>query len=447
MHIVIVGMGEVGRHLLRALETERHDIVAVDISDEALEDIGEHHDVATLLGYGASEELLLRAGAAKSDLVVAVTDHDEVNLIAALASKRLGARRSVARTQASEWAQWKEGVRYGLLGVDVVINPRILVAQELARIARSHGASEVVDLARDLVELVSVTLSKDTRYLSRPISDLDLPEDVLIAAIVRDDEVFVPGGGDILKADDRVYFVGRPASIRAAEDMFAIGREARRVFIVGGGVIGEALARELAEGKSKVVIVDRNKARAEALADALDGVTVVHGDGTQLSLLEQEEIGTYDLVAAVTQEDEVNLMVGLLAKRAGAKRAAAVVHRADYLDIYRQLGLDIVVAPRTVASDQIVRHVRTSDVVGLTTLEEGKAEVLEIQAMRGCRGLGLPIREMGLPRGALVTAIARGNEVLIPHGDDVVGEGDIVVVLTLAAVRPLVERIFRPRRV
>lgn len=446
MHIVIIGMGEVGRHLLRTMEYEGHDLVAVDQNAEAISYVEDHHDVATLTGYGASHEVLDEAQVRKADLVVAVTDHDEVNLIAALAAKQLGAKRVIARAQGNAWTAHQEGVRYGLLGVDVVINPRVLVAQELARIARSHGAVDVIDLAQDRLELVQLELGPDARHVHKPLMKLNLPRDTLVAALVRDGRLVVPGGADVLMPGDRVYLIGRPDAILQAEDHFTSKREARRVAIIGGGVVGRALARNLVIDGTQVLVIEQNRDRAEALSVEVPRATVVHGDGTDRQLLEEEEIDTYDLLCCVTSEDEVNLMAALLAQRIGTGRTAALVHRGDYMPIYKQLGVDIVLTPRSVASDQIIRYCRGGGVQNLASLEDGQAEVAELRVPQGARVLGVPLRRMGLPRGALLAGIVHEDQVIIPRGDDTVHAGDTVVLLLTESARPIVERIFRAGR-
>ncbi len=444
MNIVVIGLGEVGRHLLGVLDKEGHDIVAVDSSRKAVRYAEEHYDVASIVGYGASEKLLKVAGVARSDLVVAVTDHDEMNLIAALAAKQLGAKHVVARVQGTAWSGWTEGIRYGLLGVDVVINPRVLVAQELSRIARSYGASDVVDLAQERVELVQIDLG-DSRVLNKPLSAVELPPHTLVSAVVRDGDLFVPGGADVLVKGDRVYLIGRPEGVLAAERLFSKEREARRVCIVGGGVVGKALARELLQQEATVMMIESDLATAEEIGGEFKDVQVVHGDGTDGALLEEEEVGTYDLFAAVTRTDEINLMAALLAQRAGCKRTATIVQRADYTSIYRQLGIDIVLSPRTVASDQILRFSRGGGVHSLTVLEDGQAEVVELTASPRCRAVNKPLHRMNLPRGSLLAAIVHGDDVIIPRGKDVVHPGDRVILMTTKDARATVERLFRPR--
>ncbi len=444
MNIIVIGLGEVGRHLLSVLDKEGHDIVAVDSNPKAVQYAEEHYDVASIVGYGASEKLLKIAGAARADLVVGVTDHDEMNLIASLGAKQLGAKHVVARVQGTAWSEWTEGIRYGLLGVDVVINPRVLVAQELARIARSYGASDVIDLAQDRVELVQIDLG-ESRALNKPLSSVELPADTLISAVVRDGELFVPGGADVLVKGDRIYLIGRPEGVLAAERLFSKEREAKRVCIVGGGVVGKALARDLLQQQATVMIIESDLATAEEISAEFEGVQVVHGDGTDGALLEEEEVGTYDFFAAVTRTDEINLMAALLAQRAGCSRTATVVQRADYTSIYRQLGIDIVLSPRTVASDQILRFSREGGVHSLTVLEDGQAEVVELTASPRCRAVNKPLHRMNLPRGSLLAAIIHGEDVIIPRGKDVVQPGDRVILMTTREARPTVERLFRPR--
>ncbi len=451
MYVVVIGLGEVGRHVVRTLEWEKHDVVAVDSDQQAIDVIEENHDVMTLQGYGASQRVLRQAEVEKADLVVAVTNHDEVNLIAALAARNLGATRAVARVQGSEWSgsdasETPTAIQYGLLGVDVVFNPRVLLAQEIAKIAQSHGALEVLDLANDRIEVVQLELGEQGRMLNKPIAKLPLPDQVLVAAVVRDGTLFVPGGTDMLLPRDRIYLVGLPEHMVDAEDLFTHKTEARRVCIVGGGVIGQALARMLLDADVEVMIIEQNGARAQKLAEVLPKATVVHGDGTDLSLLKEQKVGSYDLFASVSHEDEVNLMACLLAKRVGVARTVSVVHRPDYGEIYRQLGIDVVLSPRTVASDHVLRYCRQTELQSLTVLEGGQAEILELVTQEGSRIADTPVRRIAMPRGALLAAILKGDRVVIPRGDDVVAIGDTVVVLCTPAARKGVARLFRGRR-
>jgi len=445
MYVIVVGIGQVGVHVVKSLTWGGHDVVAIDQERSVIADIEEHYDVMTIVGYGANERVLKNAGVAKADLVVAVTNDDEVNLITALAARQLGAKKVVARVQGEAWSSHQEGVSYGMLGVDVVVNPRLLLAQEIAKIARSHGALEVIDLANDRVELVQMELTSSCRMLKKPLARLELPPNTLIAAVVRDGELSVPGGADVLRAEDRIYLLGRRENIEQAEDLFTMVRRARSACIVGGGVIGTSLARALCADGTRVLLFDRDADRARAVAEQSPKVTVIHGDGTNLAMLREESIADYDLFAATTNDDETNLMSCLLARRAGAKRTVCVVHRPDYMEIYRQLGIDVVLSPRLAASDHILRYTRATEIKSLTELEGGQAQVLEILAPEGSRAIGVPLRRLGIPRGALVAAIVRDSGVTIPKGDDAINAGDTVIVLATERARPAITRLFQRR--
>lgn len=447
MFVVVIGLGEVGRHVVRTLEWERHDVVAVDCSPDAIRYVEEHHDVMTLLGYGASQQVLMKARAGQADLVVAVTDSDEINLIAALAARNLGARRSIARVEGNQWGSTEDssGVEYGFLGVDVVFNPQLLLARELAKIAQSHGASEVIDLASDNIEIVALDLTEESKRLGQALVRLNLPEGVLVAAIVRDGELFVPGGNDVLLQGDRVYLAGLPDRLLAAEDLFTRTREAHTVCIVGGGTIGENLARSLHRAGAAITLIEKDRDVAQTIKTRLPEVTVLHGDGTDVELLTEYEIGNMDFVAAVTGEDEVNLMGALLARRVGATRTATVVQRADYIDIHHQLGIQTALSPRQLASDHVLRFVRQKELKSLATLEGGAAQVMEIRALEGARAIGVPVKQMKVPRGAILCAILKGDRVTIPHGESVIDAGDTVIALATARAYDRLEALFKQR--
>jgi len=445
MYVVIIGMGEVGRHVAKVLQADKHDVVAVDNNLDVIQRVEERLDIASLRGWGASPPVLKQAGVSKADLVVAVTNQDEVNLLAALASKQLGAKRTMARLQGKDYQDRDKGVIHGMFGIDVVVNPRILVAQEISKIARSHGAIDVLGLAGNRIELVQVELGSKSKVLHRPLSKLHMADQTLVAAVVRDRELFVPGGADVLLPGDRIYLIGRAEKMEEVEDQFCGGREATRVCIVGGGVTGESLARNLSRFDVHVILIEKDRETADRLAVDLPRVLVLCGDGTDLRLLEEENIGNFDLFCSVGHNDEVTLMSGLLAKQVGVPRVVCLVHSPDYMRIYRHLGIDIVISPRQVASDHILQYVRKTELKSLHSVEDGQAEVLEVVAGKGSRIVGTPIRKLNIPRGAILASLVSDDQARVPKGDDIIHEGDIAVVLTTVAARPAVDRLFRKR--
>jgi len=448
MHVVVIGLGQVGRHVVKTLEWEKHNVVAVDMDEDAVRYVEEHHDVMTLQGYGASQKVLTTARAHEADLVVAVTDNDEVNLVAALAARSLGAKRCIARVEGREWGVESDstGIKYGFLGVDVVFSPKLLLAREFAKIAQSHGATQVIDVADDRVEIVSVDLDANFRRTNTSLSRMRLPTGVLVAAIVRDGELRVPGGADVLEPGDRVYLCGLREHMLKAEELFTRRRKAaQRVCIVGGGVIGEHLAATLLNEGAEVTLIERNASRAHALSCQLSDATIIRGDGTDIELLNDNYVGNYDLFAAVSNEDEVNLMAALLAKRIGAERTATVVHRAEYVEIHEQLGVNSVLSPRRLAADHVLRFVRERALKSLATLENGKAQVVEIRALEGARVIGIPVARMQVPPGALLCAVLKGDSVVIPDGQTLIDAGDTVIALTTPRAYDKLEVLFKQR--
>ena len=445
MKIVIIGMGEVGWYVAKVLTKTGHDVVAVDTSKEKLEKVSERMDVATVNGYGASPRVLRQAQVHEADLVVGCTDNDEINLIAALAAKRLGAGRTVARLQSSVYEEDNDddGLHYGMLGIDLVVNAEVLVAQEMVRIARSHGALDVHMFAQNRLELAEVEIPADSAVLGQTLADLQMPTHTRVGAVIRGDGLFVPGGSDIMEAGDRVYLFGLSGQMHAAEDLFCHGMQAHRVAIFGGETVGEHLARELSQSGVETLLICEDRSKAEELSIALPEVTVIHGDGTDMAKLEEERVGGYDLYCALTEDDENNLMSGLLAKRLGTPRAACIVHRHAYIEIYRQLGIDVAISPRQIAADHILSYVQPDSVESLAHLGGGSAQVMEVIAAMDSPITAKPVSKLHLPRGIFLGGIVGTDGVRVPSGDDQVEPGDTVVVLALSDQVGAVNKLFR----
>lgn len=405
----------------------------------------------TLLGYGASASLLKMAGAKKADLVVAVSNNDEVNLLAALGAKELGAKRVIARVQGIDWSNSDEGISYGQLGVDVIINPQVVVAKELAQIARSHGALHVIELADHHIELAQVELSEDSRLLNRSLQELAkvLPPQTLIGAVVRRGELFIPGGSDVLLPGDQVYIVGKPKNMSAAEDLFTRKTVAHTVVIAGHGVVGLTLANELSQHDITVYMIVSDETVARQIDANTPNVNVLCGDPTDLAFLESEGVGDADLFVATFSDDEDNLLAALIAKKTGVARTAALVQRAGHMEIYKQLGIDIVLSSRIICSEQILRYCSDDNVESVTVLEEGQAVVIELTAKRSSRAVGVPLRQIKPPRGILIAAVLRANggdnAVIIPTGDTVIERGDKVIVIATKANLDSVVHLFNER--
>ena len=275
MKVVIIGMGEVGRYVAQVLCKEDHEVTAVDISLDTLERVSERMDVATVLGYGASPRVLREARVDQADLVVGCTDNDEINLIAALASKRMGAARTVARLQSGEYEdsgnEDEDGLHHGMLGIDLVVNAEVLVAEEMVRISRSHGALDVHMFAGNRLELAEVEIPQDSKVIGHTLARLEMPDHTRVGAVIRGDVLFIPGGSDILAAGDRVYLFGRTGQMHEVEDLFCHGKEAHRVAIYGGETVGEHLAQELSHSGVDTLLICEDREKAERLSISCPG--------------------------------------------------------------------------------------------------------------------------------------------------------------------------------
>ena len=449
MNVVVIGMGEVGQYIAKIMVKDGHEVLAVDNDQDKINQVSERMDLAILHGYGANPRTLQLAGVENADLVVCTTQSDEVNLIAALASKRVGATRTVARLKSGEYEdtmsedEEEEGLHYGMFGIDMVVNSHILVADEMFDIARSHGALDVHMFADDQIELAEVQLPDDSKVLGIPLSRLEFPSQVRIGAVIRDDQIFVPNGGDTLLAGDRVYLFGLTDGMHDIEDLFVHGSSAHRVVIYGGNVIGETLGRQLSKVGVDVTLIEECRDTAKRLSLVLSRVTIVHGDGTDMAKLEEEGVGRADLYFAVTEDDENNMMSCLLAKRLGTPRVCSVVYRHPYIEIYRQLGIDMAISPRQVAADHILQFARPAQIEAVINLGGGEAEVIEVVAAMDSPITAAPLSKVNIPKGISIGGIVGVEKTRVPGGDDKVEPGDTVVVMALSKERKAVEKLFK----
>ncbi len=448
MNIVIVGMGEVGKHIARVLVREGHDVVIIDKNPAALSSAEESLDAMVLQGHGAGARTLRQARVSDADLFIAVTDHDEVNIIAALRAKQMGARKTIARVSNEIYFEdHSRGLHTDMFGgIDLVINPEILVAIEMHKLVRSAGAVAVEDFANNRIEMEHLLVDTGSAVLGKPLRDIRLPENTLIAAIERDEQLIIPSGNDIILPGDAVLVVGRIETMPELEKLFKRERKrfTQKVIIVGGSDIGEHLAQNLIRDDIRVVFIEQDRQRCYELVEDLgDDVTVLHGDGTDMHLLEEEGIAQVNVFITCSKADEVNLTAALLAKNLGVPRAIALVHKPDLAGVCERLGVDVTLSPRLAVARQVLKYVREGQIVSLRPVLDGRGEFLEFIAIAGSRIAGKPIKDVNFPRGANICAVLGKSGAFVPRGDAVIHAGDRVVVFTTPKLRQAVERIFK----
>ncbi|MGE3173126.1 MAG: Trk system potassium transporter TrkA [Planctomycetota bacterium] len=436
MNILIVGLGEVGSYLAKVLSTEGHAITIVDSDIHRLRRVADLLDVQAVHGDGARPDVLDKAEAHSADLLLAVSNDDKVNMLTCLFGKRIGAKKTVLRLKdTTAFRRSKTFFRKNLM-YDLLLSLDDLAAEEIVKTVRLHQAVGVDHFAEGKVQMRRFKLDESSAFVGIAVKDLKIPTGMLITAIVRDHEVIVPGGSDVLAVGDEVFVLGEPKSIAAFEKKTGAKRTYLKSVVVFGssGVAVQVCQAMHRHGVNTRAIVD-NREEAERLSEILQGVVVLHAEATDLNFLQEENVGDANAFLGISDQDERNLMSCQLARNLGTARTVALVQKPDYVSLYQQLGIDVAVSPRLLCANRILAFVRSRSISTIATIEEGKAEVLEIQVQPGSTLVGKALKNAGFPRGCVVGAITREEgEVLIPTGDDEIHADDQMVLFVLAKV-------------
>jgi trk system potassium uptake protein len=444
MKIIIVGAGEVGYHIAQKLSEENQDVFVIDKDPEKIRRVTENLDVQALLGSGTSPEMLKTSGIKEGDMLVAATDSDEVNLIACLLARNLNPYiLKVARIRNPEYVKEKELFSQDLLAVDRIINPQSVMVETIRNLMLVPGASDVVDFEGGRVKLVGITIKADSPFAGRQLLSFQGLEDrLLVGAIVRGEQAFIPHGEDTIRSNDLLYLVVKSDEMPYGFGFFEFEPdERRRVVIVGAGETGSALASALDRGKVTVKIIERDPAKCTALAEKLDRAIVIHGDGTDKDLLQEENIRDTDFMVAVTGDEENNILMSLLAKALGAKKTITRVNKLSYISLVSAIGIDTVVSSRLSAVGAILQYIRKGRIISVAPLKGEHAEALEAEALETSDIVNAPLAKVNFPKGALVGAIIRGEEIIIPRGDSVIKPRDRLIILTLRKALPKLEKL------
>lgn len=437
MKIIIVGLGKVGYAIAEQMTGENHDLVIVDRSAAALDHADSMLDVMCVEGNGACASVLLQAGVREADLLVAVSENDEVNLICCLMAKKLGAKHTVARVRNPEYFRDAPILRREI-GLDMIINPEHSAAQEISRILRVPSAFSVETFARGSVELIGFQAEKSDSLVGKTLIDFnrETPNSVLLCAVKRGEEIIVPNGAFIPQENDRLYVIGTPAeTTRVLRSMGRATSPIRRVSILGGSRIALYLAWALEDAGTHVTIVEKDEEKCLSLAEKLPRASIIQGDGTDHDLLESEGIFHCDAFISVTDRDEENLLMALTAKRYGVKKVLPKMSRLGYLDIVSLTGLNSVISPKAIIASQISSYVRGlansqgSAVESMHSILGGAMEAVEFTATSATHFLDRPLSDLSFRKGLLVAAIVHNGRLEIPNGRSEIHEGDHVIVV------------------
>jgi len=448
MKVIVIGAGEVGYHIAERLSHESHDIVVIERSPEVCRRVQENLGLPAIEADGSSPRALEEAGVRDAAMVIAVADVDEVNIVACAIAHQYGVRTKIARVRTIELGAHPILAGGKVLGIDLLINPNQVVADEILRVIKTTGAAEVADFAEGRVQLLGVKIGPRAPVVNRRLRDLRSVQSslrFLVVGIARGEQLVVPTADTVVAAGDHVYVVSRREFI--PDILVLLGRSqgtTKRVFIIGGGRIGLQVAQALdAEGLT-VTVMERNRARCDELAKHLARARIIHGDGTHVRRLLEEGISEADAVATITDDDPANLLAALLGKRHGAKKAIALFKRPDLIPLVESLGIDAGISPRLLTASVILKFVRRGRVVSVFQLPESEAETLEVVVLPRTPAAGRALDALGLGPDALVGAIVRGEEVLVPERDTTLEVGDHVILLTLPRAIAEIERLFGP---
>ncbi|GAB1265391.1 Trk system potassium transporter TrkA [Aurantivibrio infirmus] len=439
MKIIILGAGQVGGTLAQNLASEANDITVVDSREGKLRDLRDRIDIGVVSGNASYPEILMQAGIRDADMLIAVTNDDETNMIACqIAYSLFRTPTKIARIRSNSYLAQTDLFRNDAIPIDVLISPEQLVSDYIYRLIEHPGALQVLDFAGGKAQLVAVKayyggplVGQELRFLRQHMPSID----TRVAAIFRRDRPITPTGATVIEADDEVFFIAAKSNIRAVmSELRRLDAPYKRITIAGGGNIGLRLTRQL-ESRYSVRLIERSPERCEQLSEQLERTIVLKGSASDQDLLLEENIEDTDIFIALTNDDEANIMSSMLAKRLGARKVMTLINNAAYVDLVQGGEIDIAISPQQTTIGSLLTHVRRGDIVNVHSLRRGAAEAIEVIAHgdeRSSKVVGKAIEDIDLPEGATIGAIVRekdGNsEVVIAHDDVVVETGDHVIV-------------------
>ena len=446
MKIVIVGAGEVGFHIASRLAMEDKEVVVIDYDPEALKRLSESIDVQTVAGSGSSPAILEEAGIREAEIMLAVTDSDEVNLVACLMADTLSpTTKKLARLRGADFDRYHDTFKVNAPHIDTVINPDIEVVRTIERLMSVPGAVDVGEFADGRIKFVGVYLEPGSRLAGVRLSDLPtvLKEDrPLIAALVRDDQLIIPRGDNHLRDGDLVYFISEEKSLFKHLSIFdKHATPVKRVLIVGGGRIGYRLAKQLEDKSIACKIIEKRATQCDFLAERLARTVVLHGDGSDQSLLVEENIHDIDLVVTLTGDEETNILTSLLAKRLGARKTITQINKFSYFSLMSTIGIEQVVSTRLSAINTILQHIRRGKVLSAISIKGEEGEVMEALALPTSDIVSKPLKKIAFPKGSMVAGIIRKEAIIIPGGDSVIEPEDRIIIFATRKAIPGVEKI------
>ncbi len=425
MLIVIAGAGEVGYSLANDLSAD-YDVIVIEKDERKIDEL-RGLDIDVIKGNAANPDSLKKARVNEAEIFIGVTGNSEVNILSGILAKKLGANKVIARVSNPEYVD-KPVIRGHPLGIDLVICPQLALAGAIANLVTIPSAIDFVSFSGGKIDMIEVMIPNDSPLIEKRISELNLPDNVIITAIYRNDEIIVPRGDTKLKAGDKIAVVGKSEDLSKISDILG-KRVIKNVVIFGGGTVGSYVAKILDRSNLNLKLIDVNPAVCENLCKILKRTRVIIGDATDLDFLMEEEIGKSDVVIATTESDGKNLLIALLSKSLGAKKAIVKVEKGSYIKLFEKVGVDVALSPKEIAHLEILKHLKLMKLRAPTKFEKKEIAVLEILVEKD-KLSGKRIKDMKLPKGTIIGCILREDQCLIPKGETEIRLGDKLLIFT-----------------
>ncbi len=449
MNILITGDSEVALHLAELLAGENHDVTLVAPDKDFLKLIESHSDLLTMVGDSTSIQVLKNADVRRTELVISAHHDGRLNLLTAILAKRLGAQKCIAKVNEPDFFSEESKQQYRELGIDYLVSPEKIAANEIANLLTNTAAAEIFDFSEDQLSLMLVKLEKDAPVVGKTLREIAREYEQLnfrAVSIHRRAKTMIPSGDDMFQEDDLAYVITKPMGIDHLLELSGKRRfDVRNVMIVGGGAVGSQAAAAL-EKKFNIKLFEMNPDRAAELSDLLRSTLVINGDARNINLLESESVSSMDAFVAVTNNSETNILTCLLAKRFGVKKTIALVENIDFIEISQSVGIDTIINKKLATASYIIRFTMTAKVLSTKCLTSVDAEVFEFEVAEGSPITKKPIRKLNFPKQAIIGGVIRENRGYIAEGGMQIQAGDKVVVFALPEAFHGVDKMFKSRK-
>ena len=449
MKVAIVGAGKLGLSVTEALMGGGYEVMLIDQDSELLQKLSNQLDLLTVEGNAKDVDLLKSANIHTYDFLVAVTDNDEKNMVICSLAKKLGCSKVIARIRDPEYVNQLDFIKEAM-NIDYIVNPDLSIAKEIYKYLVEKYTLTDGYFSTGLISVIEFTADRLPSIIGKKIQEVGkMLDNMLVVAISRNGKIIIPRGNTEVEEDDYLYVIGNDETVLKLKDRVHERErytDLEKVMIAGGGKIGFYLAKQLADFNIYVKIIEVDKARCEYLSEHLDNVMILHGDATDLQLLEDENFDEMDAFVSVTGFDEENLLLALIANQKNIEDVVAKVSRKSYADLIEQMGISMALNPLDMTATEILRFIQGSKHILFSKIIQGQAEFVEIVATKNMHLTDCPISELKLPEGIIIAAIHRGDEAIIPRGSTVIEEGDKVIILFLLSQLPKLEKFFQPRK-